>query len=140
MSANPTKWSKTLKQFVGNLPTNWLTVFDHFMRLALKGLTLWRLVSTRSSYLPKQTCKISGLTKSSIKIWMVKKINETDKCFIYFKWISHLHLRMLKTVNYVPQNVSTIYLNRLWAPYNLGTQKAATKSKTNFIYGKLLRF
>ena len=49
MNANPTKWSNTLKQFVGNLPTNCLSVFDHFMGLALKGLkklgffslTLW---------------------------------------------------------------------------------------------------
>ena len=27
-------------QFVGNLPTNCLSVFDHFVILALKGLTL----------------------------------------------------------------------------------------------------
>ena len=38
LSDNPTKWSNTLKQFVGNLPTNSLSVFDHFMNLALKGL------------------------------------------------------------------------------------------------------
>ena len=37
-SANPTKWSNTLKQFVCNLPTNRLSVFDHFVKLALKGL------------------------------------------------------------------------------------------------------
>ena len=36
--ANFTKWSNTLKQFVGNLPTNCLSVFDHFVGLALKGL------------------------------------------------------------------------------------------------------
>ena len=40
LSANPTKWSNTLKQFVGNLPTNCLSVFDHFMNLALKGLRM----------------------------------------------------------------------------------------------------
>ena len=34
----PTKWSNTLKQFVGNLPTNCLSVFDHFVGLVLKGL------------------------------------------------------------------------------------------------------
>ena len=28
----------TLKQFVGKLPTNYLSVFDHFVGLALKGL------------------------------------------------------------------------------------------------------
>ena len=37
-SANFTKWSNTLKQFVGNLPTNCLSVFDRFVGLALKGL------------------------------------------------------------------------------------------------------
>ena len=31
------KWSNTLKQFVGNLPTNCLSVFDGFVKLALKG-------------------------------------------------------------------------------------------------------
>ena len=35
---NPTKWSDTLKEFLGNLPTNCLSVFDHFVGLTLKGL------------------------------------------------------------------------------------------------------
>ena len=38
LSANPTKWSNTLKQFVGKLPTNCFSVVDHFVKLALKGL------------------------------------------------------------------------------------------------------
>ena len=38
LSANPTKWSNTLKQFVGILPKNCLSVFDHFVKLTLKGL------------------------------------------------------------------------------------------------------
>ena len=33
-----TKWLNTLKQFVGNLPTNFLSVFGHFVGLALKWL------------------------------------------------------------------------------------------------------
>ena len=37
LSVNPRGWSNTLKQFVGKLPTNCLSVFDHFGRLALKG-------------------------------------------------------------------------------------------------------
>ena len=40
LSANPTKWPNTLKQFVGKLPTNCLNVFGHFVNLALKGLIL----------------------------------------------------------------------------------------------------
>ena len=39
LSANPTKCSNTLKQFIGNLPTNCLSVFDHFVGLALQGLS-----------------------------------------------------------------------------------------------------
>ena len=38
LSANPTKWSNILKQFVDNLLTICLSVFDHFVKLALKGL------------------------------------------------------------------------------------------------------
>ena len=38
--AKITKWSNTLKQFVGKLPTNCLSVFDHFVGLALKWLTI----------------------------------------------------------------------------------------------------
>ena len=39
LSANPTKWSNTLKKFVGKLLAKCLNVFDHFVGLALKGLT-----------------------------------------------------------------------------------------------------
>ena len=38
LSANLTKLSNTLKQFVGNLVTKYLSVLDHFVELALKGL------------------------------------------------------------------------------------------------------
>ena len=38
LSAKPTKWASTLKRFIGNLPANCLSVFDHFVDLALKGL------------------------------------------------------------------------------------------------------
>ena len=38
LSANPEKRSNTLKQIVGNLPTICLSVFHHFMNVALKGL------------------------------------------------------------------------------------------------------
>ena len=38
LSANFTKCSNTLKQLVCKMPTNCLSVFDHFVGLALKGL------------------------------------------------------------------------------------------------------
>ena len=40
LSANPTKWSNTLKQFVGKSRRIVLTVFDHFAGLVLKGLKI----------------------------------------------------------------------------------------------------
>ena len=39
LSAKFIKWSNTLKQIVGKLPTICLSVFDHFSGLALKGLS-----------------------------------------------------------------------------------------------------
>ena len=51
LSVNSTKWSNTLKQFVGNLPANWLSVFDHFVKLVLKGLNLCRKLSKVVSYI-----------------------------------------------------------------------------------------
>ena len=38
LSANPTKWSNILKQFVGKLALNFLSVFGYFVGLALEGL------------------------------------------------------------------------------------------------------
>ena len=38
LSVNFTKWSNTLKKFVGKLPTNCFTMFDYFVELTLKGL------------------------------------------------------------------------------------------------------
>ena len=45
LSANITKWSNTLKKFVGKFPTNCLSVFDHFVGLALKGLKIDKLLA-----------------------------------------------------------------------------------------------
>ena len=39
LSANPTEWPNTLKQFAtSNLLTDCLSAFDHFVGMALKGL------------------------------------------------------------------------------------------------------
>ena len=58
LSANPTKWSKTLKQFVGKLPTNCLSVFDHFVGLALKGLKIMENIFIISANLWRRDFKI----------------------------------------------------------------------------------
>ena len=41
LSAKLIKWPNTVKQFVGNLMTNFLSVFGHFLGLVLKGLSFW---------------------------------------------------------------------------------------------------
>ena len=51
LSANITKWSNTLKQF--KLPTNCLSVFDHFVGLDLKGLIKWIQYNLKRSNLMK---------------------------------------------------------------------------------------
>ena len=38
LSTNLTKWSSTLKQFVGS------SVFDHFVGLALKRVRIWKII------------------------------------------------------------------------------------------------
>ena len=54
LSASFTKWSNTLKQFVGKLSTNCLSVFGNFLRLALKRLIIVMLLSLDCSIvLPK---------------------------------------------------------------------------------------
>ena len=41
LSAKFIKWSNTLKQIVGKLPTICLSVFDHFSGLAFKGIKIF---------------------------------------------------------------------------------------------------
>ena len=45
LSANPTKWSNIVKQFVGFLPTNFLNVFDRFVGLVLDWLRVTELLN-----------------------------------------------------------------------------------------------
>ena len=58
LRANLTKWSDTLKQFVGKLATNCLTVFDHFVGLALKGL---KSAFIKTKYIILLSCMISEI-------------------------------------------------------------------------------
>ena len=51
LTANPTKWSNTLKQFVGNLTMNCLSEFDRFVGLALKGLSSSSQLFRREAFL-----------------------------------------------------------------------------------------
>ena len=65
LSANPTKWSNTLEQFVGKLPTNCLSVFDDFVKLALKGLR--RITSTQNDDFHCLNCLHSFRRKNKLE-------------------------------------------------------------------------
>ena len=49
LSTNPTSWSNILKQFISNLPTNCLSVFDHFVGLVPRGFTSYIYAATTGS-------------------------------------------------------------------------------------------
>ena len=74
LSANPEKWSNTLKHIVGNLPTICLSVFDHYMNLALKGLKATHEQQKEPDYL-----KNNLFSKSLDYFWNVcKKLLEKN--------------------------------------------------------------
>ena len=54
LRANPTQWSNKFKQSVGKLPTTCLSVFDHFVILAVTILTPLVLLSLLSLRIYKQ--------------------------------------------------------------------------------------
>ena len=68
LSANPTKWPNTLKQFVGKLPTNCLNLFGHFVNLVLKGLKFTPTLSVRTLNL--------NLTQNYTRWWRLAKFSQ----------------------------------------------------------------
>ena len=84
LSAKITKWSNTLKQFVGNLPTNCLSVFDHFVGLALKGLNISQN-SQENTYARASFNRAAGLSliilKNMLKTWKFTKNKLCQRCF-----------------------------------------------------------
>ena len=69
LKVNPTKWSNTLKQFVRNFPRNCLSVFDHFVILALKELTQFKLLFFMSYFCMKNEPEADpgGWTKATAR-------------------------------------------------------------------------
>ena len=71
LSAKFIKWSNTLKQIVGNLPTICLSVFDHFSGLALKGLT-----NTTDNMNQTQTRQSNPIRQIYIYIYIIFHVME----------------------------------------------------------------
>ena len=100
LSTNFTKWPNTLKQFVGKLPTNCLSMFDHFLGLALKGLdskmnvyldVLKKLHKTPlfnslTFYKHVDRCAIGELLSATLSDTNIAKMeNDTAKMLTFYK-------------------------------------------------------
>ena len=88
-NANFTKWSKTLKQFITNLPTNCFSVFDHFVGLALKGLIAVAILSKLRKIISK---------KKSLYDEIHDKLQSWLKSFAFFLRSFALKLTLIKTI------------------------------------------
>ena len=60
LNAKFTKWSNTLKQFVGKLPKNCLSVFDHLVGLAFKGSS-WNFAQGHRNFFELEKFKIEDV-------------------------------------------------------------------------------
>ena len=81
-SADFIKWSNTLKQFVGKLPTNCLSVFDHFVGLTLKGLSLIQEIT--QSYPIKLDFQLTF-------IWsFFQNSRPGDMAWVVFQWATRI--------------------------------------------------
>ena len=86
LSANLTKWSNTLKQFVSKLPTNRLSVFDHFAGLALKRLKFYGSPSFFPSVLLKRiNTAVSNPEYKEIGISLEAEIRSLESNLKYWK-------------------------------------------------------
>ena len=96
LSANPTKWSNTLKQFVDNLPTNCLSVFDHFVKLTLKRLRQIFKVDSKLCDLLRFGMWIPSKMAA---VWIILKFSIL-LCLPLVNWKSIIHLIFLICIIY----------------------------------------
>ena len=102
LSANFTKWPNALKQFVGNLPTNWLSVFGYFVGLALKGLTeVYRYINGLNSHPYLEQIWIEFDTYKANKLWNLLPENlKSSPSLTLFQ--NEIKFSFFKVVLYLP--------------------------------------
>ena len=127
LSANPTKWSNTLKQLSSAFANELFELFDNFVGLARKRLTtkimeplVWRCFSCLHRWLrtgscnknsaivfsPNISCKQINIQnqpkKHQKKVWSVFKVNNKDtriKPSTSF-WYLYCYLEQIESVNW----------------------------------------
>ena len=102
--ANFTKWSNTLKQFIDNLPTNCLSVFDHFVGLVLKGISFQLLIVLLHDV--KRNLIIDFIKSGlELELFLIDSFQKTIRIRVYcatcLRWSYALH-------NIVPENIALI--------------------------------
>ena len=87
LTANFTKWLNTLKQFVSNLPTNCLSVFDHFVGFALNGLTLV-LLGTSQRFFFCLSLTVTTITNLLKYFWFALIFRGDYKSFLTILYVA----------------------------------------------------
>ena len=142
LSANPKKWSNTLKQFVGKLPTNCLSVFEHFAGLALKGLTNYNQ-TCKAYFDPNHASgwsKLQPVLKKVIEFLKELNILIVNDKMIIRKHLGNkgLHLNTYGTAQLTMNFIATV--RKSWQPfgYSNNTFDSETINKTEKTSNKYL--
>ena len=113
LTANPAKWSNTLKQFFGNLSTNRLSMFDHFVKLALKGLRNYtiKFFIVSKSTLPWKTVRANKNSRFQQTFSCLKAIIESLE-----KDVKKIEILKIKIAQWL-YLADTDVLDVLWTSY-----------------------
>ena len=113
LTANPKKWSNTLKQFFGNLSTNRLSMFDHFVKLALKGLRNYtiKFFIVSKSTLPWKTVRANKNSRFQQTFSCLKAIIESLE-----KDVKKIEILKIKIAQWL-YLADTDVLDVLWTSY-----------------------
>ena len=121
LSANPTKWSNTLKQFAGNFPTNWecLTILWGWSLngyIAMRPHKSLHLIITKPPFLQIMQYRISNLFPS----WQIKR-EIFDISLVYLIYTNYntnqIQNRCFEILN--PNSVICNTLNKLDTPFSV---------------------
>ena len=118
LSANPTKWSNTLKQFVAKLPTSCLSVFDHFAELALKWLRFCYFRSSLYLFFPAFPW-VSFVMEDCFCLdnHLLHLLIKHNHCYL---WVNNSFLKACVFIHYVKSVQKGVFLGSV---FNLSTAK-----------------
>ena len=119
-STNPTKWSNTPKQFVSKLQTNCLSLFDHFVKLAVKRLKSGNNLQIAITSVYPQTFE-TEFQRQKVQYFSIKHVNRHENSKKVYLQSTKEHLLPLifvicnlATPRYTLKDSSGDSLNRLF--------------------------